>query len=533
VTLSGVAARTPDGRTLFDNLTLAFGRERTGIVGRNGVGKSTLLRLISGAVAPVEGVVARPGSTGLMLQDDAAPPDGQTVADLFGVAGPAAVLARILAGEGTDQDLEVADWTLEARMAEVCASVGLPELPLDRPAATLSGGERTRARMAALMLAAPDLLLLDEPTNHLDVEARARVREALARWPGGAVVVSHDRELLRDMDRILEIGPLGVSVHGGGYDVYVERRAVERAAAERDAASARRDAAQAAREVQAAAERQARRDSAGRRYAASGSLPPIVAGLRASAAEASGGKARRIALQRQDDAETARRDAEARLERTRALALALPSSDLPSGRLVLEASGLEWSTPDGRPVIAPLNLAITGPERLAVVGPNGSGKSTLLKLIAGRIASAAGQVRVHVTAAYLDQDLSLLQPGETLVEAFLRLNPDAGANAARAALARSLFRNVEADCLVGQLSGGERLRAGLACVIGGEGGTESLRPQLLILDEPTNHLDLDALEAVEAMLSGWDGALLIVSHDADFLDAVGVTRRLVLARSEG
>jgi ATPase subunit of ABC transporter with duplicated ATPase domains len=182
-----------------------------------------------------------------------------------------------------------------------------------------------------------------------------------------------------------------------------------------------------------------------------------------------------------------------------------------------------WDAPDGRRIVGPVDLTLTGPKRMAITGPNGAGKTTLLKLASGRLAPTAGTVERPAPAALLDQDTGLLHAGETLVEAFLRLNPGATPNTARAALARFLFRNVAGDKRVETLSGGERLRAGLACVMGGE------RPApLLLLDEPTNHLDLDSLSAVEAALQTWDGALLVVSHDRAFLEAVGVDAVLAL-----
>ena len=154
VTLSGVAARTPDGSPLFDNLDVAFGRERTGVVGRNGAGKTTLLRLIAGEMEPAEGTVARAGSVGVLSQSPSIDP-AESVADVLGVAEPLAVQARVLAGEGSDADFEAADWTLEARVGEALAGVGLAGLALDRPASSLSGGEQTRLRLAALLIAGP------------------------------------------------------------------------------------------------------------------------------------------------------------------------------------------------------------------------------------------------------------------------------------------------------------------------------------------------------------------------------------------
>ena len=170
-TLDKVAARTPAGVTLFDNLSLTFEPERTGVVGRNGAGKSTLLRLISGDLSLAEGAVTRVGTRGVLDQRHD-PALGDTVAQTLGVGEALAVIERVLAGEGDAEDLANADWTLELRIAEILAEVGLADLAMDRATISLSGGEQTRLRVAGLLLARPDLILLDEPTNHLDVEAR-------------------------------------------------------------------------------------------------------------------------------------------------------------------------------------------------------------------------------------------------------------------------------------------------------------------------------------------------------------------------
>ena len=177
----------------------------------------------------------------------------------------------------------------------------------------------------------------------------------------------------------------------------------------------------------------------------------------------------------------------------------------------------------GAPVIEDLSLTITGPERLAITGPNGSGKSTLLALIAGTLTPWSGSVRVGVPFALFDQRVALLDPLLSIADNFLRRDPGVSNNACRAALARFRFRADAADRIVGTLSGGQMLRAGLACVLGAP-----QPPQMLILDEPGNHLDLDSLAAIETGLAAYDGALIVVSHDPAFLDAIGVSRELAL-----
>jgi ATPase subunit of ABC transporter with duplicated ATPase domains len=193
--------------------------------------------------------------------------------------------------------------------------------------------------------------------------------------------------------------------------------------------------------------------------------------------------------------------------------------------MVLSVEGASVGHAPERPILRDLSVSITGPERVAIVGPNGSGKTTLLALVTGQLQPWSGSVRIFTDFALFDQRVSLLDPTTSIRDNFRRINPAADENACRASLARFMFRADAALQLVSTLSGGQLLRAGLACVLGGP-----QPPALLILDEPTNHLDIDSIEAVEAGLRAYDGALLIVSHDEAFLEAIGITRRLDLSR---
>ncbi|AJA07509.1 ATPase component of ABC transporters with duplicated ATPase domain [Sphingopyxis fribergensis] len=525
ITISNLNWSTPDGRPVLSDLDLHIQSERAGIVGRNGVGKSTLLRLLTGELAPASGSIAIDGSIAMLRQTVQVAPQ-QTIADLFGARGALALLHKAEAGEASAQEIGDADWTLEARIDEALAGVGLP-LPADTPLAQLSGGQRTRAALAGAMFAAPDFLLLDEPTNNLDREGREAVRDLLARWRGGAIVVSHDRELLEEMDAIVELTSLGAARYGGGWGAYRARKQIEQAAVEAELAGAEKRADAAQRQAQVATEKQDRRDSRGRAKAARGDMPKIVIGGLKRRAEETRAAGSRLAERQRDDAEERLAAARAKIEVIAPLSVGLPSAGLPTSRTVLALDHLTAGYAEGRPVIENLSLTITGPERVAIMGPNGSGKSTLLALIAGTLAPWAGDVRVGVAFALFDQRLGLLDPARSIADNFLALNPGTTNNQCRAALARFRFRADAADQIVGTLSGGQILRAGLACVLGAPEP-----PQLLILDEPGNHLDIDSLTAVETGLAAYDGALLVVSHDAAFLQAIGITRTIELGMAE-
>jgi ATPase subunit of ABC transporter with duplicated ATPase domains len=520
VILDSISLATPDGRPLFDGLTLALGRERIGIVGRNGCGKSTLLRLIAGDAEPVNGSVHRAGSIGMLAQ---LADERLTVAQALGVTEGLARLRRLERGESSLDDAAEADWTLESRIEEALAATGLPALSLDRAIASFSGGERTRIALARLLIEAPDLLLLDEPTNNLDADGREAVAQLLARWQGGCVVASHDRALLERVDRIVELTPVGVTVFGGGWSVFAEERDAARARAAADLDRASDALRNAERAVQKSREKKARRDKAGRAYRASGSQGKLLLDAEKQRAENSAAREGHIAERLIGDRAEALEEARARVEILTPLTIELPGTGLPGSRELIAFNEVSMAHGE-RYLFGPLSFAVRGPERIAIHGVNGSGKTTLLRLISGDLVPNAGDIRrLTERIAMLDQHVSLLDPASSILDNMRRLNGDLSGNATHAALARFAFRNKAALQIAGTLSGGERLRAGMACVF-----ARPQPPLLLLLDEPTNHLDLASIEELEGALDGFDGALIVVSHDQTFLQAIGIEREIAL-----
>lgn len=520
--LQNVSHTTAEGRELFKSLDLSLERGCTGLVGRNGVGKSTLLKLVAGDFAPQSGTVSRTGSLGL-LEQSVHNSDFRTVVDAMGVAEAYQTIWRIMAGNGTPADFEKADWTLQSRLIEALAQVGMQECDPLRDLSTLSGGQRTRIALAALIFSKPDLILLDEPTNNLDREGREAVTDFLLHWKGGALVVSHDRQILRQMDRIVELSGLGVKTYGGNWDDYKEQKGREVEAAERELIVAERDAALLSRKIQIAAERKAKKDSAGKRSRGKAGLSKLILDAREDRAEQSSGRGKQLADRQRQKAEQKLQSAVSNIERLKSLSFEIGASRTPAGKIVLAFDEVFGGPDMQAPIINDLSFTITGSERMAITGPNGSGKTTLLRLAMGELLPTSGRIQRSGPFAMLDQSVSLLDPASTILENFKRLNPDSTDNDCRAALARFLFRADSALRLASSLSGGEILRAGLACVLG-----SNAPPDLLILDEPTNHLDLMSVEAIETALNAYDGALLVVSHDEDFLAAIGIEKWLAL-----
>jgi len=522
ISLNAVSYRTADTTLLFDTLTFSLTGERTGLVGRNGIGKSTLVRLMTGELSPSEGTVLVEGRIATLHQL-LAPSVTDTLASIMGVTEPLARLDRLERGVPEDDDLDLADWSLPPRLDAALGQMGLADVTLDRPATTLSGGQMTRAALARLLVEEPDFIILDEPTNNLDADARAALYGFIRDWRKGALVISHDRGLLRLMDRVLELSDLGLKSYGGGYDAYVAQKETEEAAARQALDDAKRAQAKATSAAQAQRERQERRNAAGKKSRARRDMPKSWLDGQAERAQATMGRSRTLADGRQADVDSQVKEAEAGVERFSQLAFDLPPSGLPAHKQVLHLNDVSFGWPNMPDLISQMSFRVFGPERIGLVGSNGSGKSTLIRLVTQYLVPQSGEVEVGVRPVVLDQQVSVLNNAQTLLDNYRRLNPSAPDNAAHAALARFLFRNEDAHKKASTLSGGERLRAGLACVL-----MAPQPPQFIILDEPTNHLDLDSIAAVEAALRGFDGALMVVSHDTDFLRAIGVSRDICL-----
>ena len=576
ITLDHISYAHPSEPPLFVNLSAVFSAPLTGLIGDNGCGKTTLMRLILGDLTPDSGSLAVPERMAYLPQDLGLDRE-QTLAELCGISEILWALQAVESGEYSPElyDTIGDNWDVEERTLTALATYGFtPGTQVDRDnpdtvralftrnMRSFSGGEAVIAALASLMVSDPEFILLDEPTNNLDSTAKAQLFTALEALPCPALIISHDRDLLERMNMIAELhadrqGVSHLRLFEGNYSTYRQALDTEQQAAQRRVTEAKNRVRSAHREWVHAQEiisknmAQVWKDD----------QPDTILALAKDASRQAAAKLRVLRVGKQEQAQEEYQNAQNEVRVQEKIYAELSQQPLPAGRKVLELSrvdsrcvdsrvsretfaiqqptkvdslhispaGADSESQQGTPAERPEHLILSGPEHLRITGANGSGKTTLLEAIAHAgdpeyrsPVEPAYRVEYCIEGAYIPQRITL-DPELTLLQSVQRANPGVSEQHLRDQLARLLFRRESVHHKTSELSGGERFRAAVAQVL-----LADPVPQLLMLDEPTNNLDISSVDWLVQALEAYTGALIVVSHDEDFCRRIRIDRTLAL-----
>ena len=566
----------PTQPPLFADLSAVFSAPLTGLIGDNGCGKTTLMRLILGDLTPDSGSLAAPERMAYLPQDLGLDRE-QTLAELCGISEILRALQAVESGEYSPELYETIgdNWDVEERTLTSLTAYGFtPAVLVDRdsPEAvralfarqmrSFSGGEAVIAALASLMVSEPEFILLDEPTNNLDSVAKAQLFTALEVLPCPALIISHDRDLLERVNVIAELhadrqGLAHLRLFEGNYSIYRQALDTEQQAAQRRVSEAKNEVRSAHREWVQAQEIISRNMS----RVWKDDQPDTILDLAKDASRQAAAKLRGLRVGKQEQAQEAYQKAQEQVRTQEKIYAELSQQPLPAGRKVLELSRVDSAragsrvsretfvvqqpvkvdslhflpaetdseSQQGTPAERPEHLILSGPEHLRITGANGSGKTTLLEAIAhaGEAdylspVQPAYRVDYCIEGAYIPQRITL-DPELTLLQSVQQANPGVSEQHLRDQLARLLFRRESVHHKTGELSGGERFRAAVAQVL-----LADPVPQLLMLDEPTNNLDISSVDWLVQALEAYTGALIVVSHDEDFCRRIRIDRTLAL-----
>lgn len=516
-----------DKEVLFSNLNLIINSgEKTALTGNNGCGKSTLMRILAGEASPGTGSVHCSGHLYYVPQHFGQY-DDRTVAQVLGIDRKLTALHAILNGDTAEEHFARLDndWNIEERTQAVLHAWHLNGISLLRPLEGLSGGEKTRLFLAGMELKEPDTLLLDEPTNHLDTAGRKRLYDFVHRTSATVLVISHDRTLLNLLPAICELSRNGLACYGGNYDFYKEQKEVHRNALQqqlKEKEKALRLARKTAREME---ERKARQNTRGEKASIKKGIPRILLGGLKNHAENSSSKLSNVHAEKTDKIQQEITNLKGSLPQTNKLKTDFNASALHIGKILVTAQNINFHYPDSNTNLwtVPLSFQLRSGNRFCIKGDNGSGKTTLLKLITGELTPTGGTIeRADFTYIYLDQEYSLIQNEYTVseqAEAFnLRHLPE---HETKTILNRYLFPQDVWNKPCSKLSGGEKMRLAFCCLMIADN-----TPDLFILDEPTNNLDIESIEIITATIRNYQGTVLAVSHDRDFLKETGIEQEI-------
>jgi ATPase subunit of ABC transporter with duplicated ATPase domains len=517
----------PNREYLFKDLNFSVARgQKLSLIGPNGSGKSTLLELIAGKMSPASGEITTAAQPYYVPQHFGQY-DDFTVARALGIELKLLALEAIINGDAAIEHFSTLDddWNVEERALAALDHWNIGHLQLTQCMRTLSGGEKTKVFLSGIGIHHPEIILLDEPSNHLDVNGRLQLYELLQTTKMTILIVSHDRFLLNLLNLTYELSKNGMAIYGGNYDFYQEQKQEKIGALTAQEAHQQKDLRQAKLLAQEAAERKQKENARGQKKQAKKGMPRIMMGLMKNGAERSSSKLQDVHADKIKGIAGQLAETRQQLVTQSLLKMSFDQSNLHSGKVLITAAQLNFKYQDDNLWKTALNFQIRSGERIALLGCNGAGKTTLLKLILGKIKPTAGQLSVaDFDYLYIDQEYELLDNNLTLVEQTVEFNKQhLPEHKLKTLLHQFLFNREMWDKKCGTLSGGEKMKLVFCCLM-----ISNQAPDLIILDEPTNNLDIQSMEMIRDAIKDFKGTLIVIAHDAHFLDEIGVDRQIDL-----
>lgn len=512
---------------LFRNISFTLNHhDKTALVGNNGVGKSTLLKIIAGQLQSFSGQIIH-NSKPYFVPQLFGQFNDLTIAEALQIKEKMTSLKEILEGIVTEENLQLLndDWTIEERCNEALAYWQLHDLDLNQKMETLSGGQKTKVFLAGIMIHEPDLVLLDEPSNHLDFAGRTLLYDFIKSTSSTLLVVSHDRTLLNLLNKTLEMTKNEVSVYGGNYDFYSTQKKIENNALEQDVQSKEKALKKAKEKERETIERQNKLDSKGKKKQEKSGVARIMMNTLRNKAENSSSKIKDVHAEKISGISEDLRQLRSSLPAIDQMKFGFDTASFLKGKSLFKASNINYAYADQFLWKENLNFEILSGERLTIKGLNGSGKTTLIKIILGELTPTRGQAASLVKKTiYIDQDYSLLNQNLKIYEQAQAFN-DCGLeeHEIKMRLNRFLFSRNDWDKPCSALSGGERMRLMLCCLT-----ISNVPPEIIILDEPTNNLDIQNIEILTAAINEYKGTLIVISHDQSFLEQINIEKSILL-----
>ncbi|WP_426669696.1 ABC-F family ATP-binding cassette domain-containing protein [Mucilaginibacter sp. McL0603] len=517
----------PNRDLLFNDINLVINKQdKIALIGNNGTGKSTLLKILAGTLQPSNGLVkttAKPYYVPQLFGQY----NNYSIAGALGVEGKLKALTEIIAGNVTDENMELLDddWTIEERCKEAFAHWGLDGLELSQKMGTLSGGQKTKAFLAGIIIHSPKIILMDEPSNHLDTKGRDILYDFITSTTNTLMVVSHDRTLLNLLNTVYELDKHGITIYGGNYDFYAAQKMIENDALSRDVKNnekALRKAKDAERE---SLERQQKLDARGKKKQLKAGLPTISMNTFRNNAEKSTSRTKGVHAEKVGIISQELTQLRASLPDIDKMKMGFDNSRLHKGKILMTTKDINWKYNDQLLWKQSLNFQITSGEHIVINGLNGSGKTTLIKIILGELELQSGTIdKAEFKAIYIDQDYSLIDNSISVYEQAQQFNSGVlQEHDIKIRLNRFLFTREYWDKSCTALSGGEKMRLMLCSLT-----IDHKAPDIIILDEPTNNLDIQNIEILTTAINEYKGTLIVVSHDKYFLKQINVERSIAL-----